>query len=150
MNPESIFWFVLLVVFMIVEAACPVHLVSVWFAAGALVAAIISLLGGQLWLQVTVFLVVSVALLASLWPLVKKFIRPRITATNVDATVGSQGYVTGDVDNLKAQGQVKLGGMEWTARSTTGKIIPTGTLVKVDRIEGVKAFVTPVREEVEV
>ena len=150
MNPASILWFVLLVVFLVVEAACPVHLVSVWFAAGALVAAIVSLLGGQLWLQITAFLVVSVALLASLWPLVKRFIRPRITATNVDATVGSQGYVTTQVDNLNAQGQVKLNGMEWTARSTDGQIIPQGTLVKVDRIEGVKAFVTPVRKEVNV
>jgi len=150
MNPASILWFVLLVVFLVVEAACPIHLVSLWFAAGALVAAIISLLGGQLWLQVTAFLVVSVALLAALWPVVKKFIRPKITATNVDATVGSQGYVTAQVDNLNAQGQVKLNGMEWTARSTDGQIIPQGTLVKVDRIEGVKAFVTPVREEINV
>ena len=39
---------------------------------------------------------------------------------------------------------MKLGAMEWTARSTDGSIIPQGTLVKVDRIEGVKAFVTPV------
>jgi len=124
MNPASILWFVLLVVFLVVEAACPIHLVSLWFAAGALVAAIISLLGGQLWLQVTAFLVVSVALLAALWPVVKKFIRPKITATNVDATVGSQGYVTAQVDNLNAQGQVKLNGMEWTARSTDGQIIP--------------------------
>lgn len=150
MNPASILWFVLLVVFLVVEAACPIHLVSIWFAAGALVAAVISLLDGQLWLQVTAFIVVSVALLASLWPLVKKFIRPKITATNVDATVGSQGYVTAQVDNLNAQGQVKLNGMEWSARSTNGQIIPQGTLVKVDRIEGVKTFVTPVREEISV
>jgi len=150
MNPASILWFVLLVVFLVVEAACPVHLVSIWFAASALVAAIISLLGGQLWLQVTAFIVVSVALLISLWPLVKKFIRPKITPTNVDATVGSQGYVTAQVDNLYAQGKVKLNGMEWTARSSDGQTIPQGTLVKVDRIEGVKAFVTPVREEVNI
>ena len=150
MNPASILWFVLLVVFLVVEAACPIHLVSIWFAAGALVAAVISLLDGQLWLQVTAFIVVSVALLASLWPLVKKFIRPKITATNVDATIGAQGYITISVDNLTAQGQVKLGGMEWTARSTTGETIPLGTLVKVDRIEGVKAFVSPVKESVNV
>lgn len=146
MDLTSVIWLILLIVFLIVEASCPVHLVSIWFAAGALVAAIVSLLGGQLWLQVTLFLVVSVALLVSLWPLVKKFIRPKITSTNVDAILGTRGYVTADVDNLNAQGQVKLGGMEWTARSTTGEQIPQGTLVKVDRIEGVKAFVSPVRE----
>ena len=150
MDPASVIWLVLLVVFLIVEAACPVHLVSLWFAAGALVAAMASLLGAQLWLQVTLFLVVSVALLAALWPWVKRFLKPKITSTNVDATIGTQGYITLAVDNLSAQGQVKLGGMEWTARSTTGDPIPQGTLVKVDRIEGVKAFVTPVKESVNV
>ena len=59
--------------------------------------------------------------------------------------VDAQGYVTADIDNLSATGSVKLGAMEWTARSTDGSIISEGTLVKVDRIEGVKAFVTPVQ-----
>ena len=147
MDPISILWLVLLVVFLVVEAACPVHLVSIWFAAGALVAGIVSLLGGQLWLQVTLFLVVSVALLVSLWPLVKKVIRPKITATNVDSVVGSQGYVTEAVDNLSAAGHVKLSGIEWTARSHDGKPIPVGTLIRVERIEGVKAIVSPVNAE---
>ena len=150
MDPVSVIWLVLLVVFLIVEAACPIHLVSIWFAAGALIATVVSLLGGPLWLQITLFLVVSIALLAALWPWVKKFLAPKITSTNVDATIGSQGYITVAVDNLNAQGQVKLNGMEWTARSTTGEIIPQGTLVKVDRIEGVKAFVTAVKESVNV
>ena len=139
-----ILWLILLVVFLVVEAACPVHLVSVWFAAGALVAGVVSLLGGQLWLQITLFLVVSVALLVALWPLVKKVIRPKITATNVDSVIGSQGYVTETVDNLSAAGQVKLGGMVWTARSYDGNPIPTGTRIRVERIEGVKAIVSPV------
>ena len=43
--------------------------------------------------------------------------------------------------------QVKLGGMEWTARSTSAEPIKAGTLVKVDRIEGVKAFVSAVKNE---
>lgn len=150
MDLTSIIWLILLVVFLTVEAACPIHLVSLWFAAGALVAAIASMLGAQLWLQLALFLVVSVALLASLWPFTKKFLKPKISPTNVDAAIGTPCYVTAAVDNLHSQGQVKLNGMEWTARSTTGELIPQGTLVKVDRIEGVKAFVTPVRDEVTV
>ena len=147
MDLTSILWLILLVIFLVVEAACPIHLISLWFAAGSLVATIASMLGAQLWLQVTLFLVVSVALLAALWPFTKKFLKPKISATNVDANLGAQCYVTVAVDNLNSLGQVKLNGMEWTARSTTGESIPQGTLVKVDRIEGVKVFVTPVREE---
>lgn len=150
MNWAATIWFALMLVFLVVETACPIHLVSIWFAAGALVAAVVSMLGGMVWLQVTLFLVVSGALLAALWPLVKKVLKPALSPTNVDAVPGTEGYVTASIDNRSAVGQVKLGGMEWTARSTSGAPIAEGTLVKVDRIEGVKAFVTPVKEEVTV
>ena len=59
MDLMSIIWLILLVVFLVVEAACPIHLVCLWFAAGSLTAAVASMLGAQLWLQVTLFLVVS-------------------------------------------------------------------------------------------
>ncbi len=143
MNPT--FWLVIMVVFLLMEAGT-VTLVSIWFAAGALAALIASMLGAELWLQLTLFFVVSGALLAALRPMARKFFKPRITKTNVDALTGTQGYVTVDIDNLNAQGQVKLGAMEWTARSSDGSLIPKGALVRVDKIEGVKAFVTPVKQ----
>lgn len=140
---SSVVWMVLFVAFLAAEAACPIHLISIWFAAGSLVALIVSVLGGQIWLQIVLFFAVSVALLAALWPLTRKYLTPRLTRTNVDSIVGTVGHVTADIDNDSAAGQVKLGAMEWTARSTSGEPIPAGTLVKVDRIEGVKAFVSP-------
>ena len=143
MNWEAISWFAAMLVFLIVEAACPIHLVSIWFAAGALVAMVISILDGMLWLQITAFCVVSGALLLALWPFIRKFLNPHLTKTNVDAVIGTQGVVTAEIDNLNAVGQVKIGGMEWTARSTNGANIPAGTRIQVDRIEGVKAFVSP-------
>ena len=142
MNLAAIIWFVLLLMFLVVEAACPIHLVSIWFAAGALVAMIASYFGAAVWLQVLLFLLVSCALVAMLWPFIKKFLNPKLAKTNVDAIIGSEGYVTADIDNVAATGQVKLGAMEWSARSTSGKVIPKGSLVRVDRIEGVKAFVS--------
>lgn len=141
-------WLGLMVVFLVIEALCPVHLVSIWFTIGALAAAIVAALDGAVWLQAVLFVVVSGGLLAGLWPFTRKFLKPNITKTNVDSVIGSEGYVTQDIDNLSATGQVKLGGMEWTARSASGKPIPAGTLVKVERIEGVKVFVSP--EEVKV
>lgn len=143
MDLVAIIWLVLLVVFLIVEAST-VTLVSLWFAAGSLFALIASLLGGPLWLQLLLFLTASTLSLIALRPLFRKFIRPKLTATNVDSVIGDLGLVTASVDNVSAAGQVKLGAMEWSARSTTGDPIPTGTLVKVDRIEGVKVFVTAV------
>lgn len=148
MNWYATVWMVLMVGFLIAEGACPFHLVSIWFAIGALVAGIVAMLGGQLWLQITLFVVISCGLLASMLPLVKKFIKPNIVKTNVDSVIGTEGYVTEAIDNIAATGQVKLGGMYWTARSENGKNIEAGKLVKVERIEGVKVFVSPVNAEV--
>ena len=145
----TIVWLVLMVVFLLAETAT-VTMVSLWFAAGSLVALVATLLHAQLWLQVTLFLAVSALLLAALRPMAQKHFTPKLSKTNVDAIVGSRGYVTADIDHISATGTVKLGAMEWTARSTSGSIIPKGTLVQVDKIEGVKAFVTPVNVECEV
>lgn len=144
MNWAALIWLGLMVAFIIAEAACPIHLISIWFAVGSLAAMVVSLLNGPVWLQVTLFVVVSGALLAMLWPLVRKYVNPKVTATNIDSVIGSTGRVTAAIDNVAAEGQVKLGAMVWTARSSSGETIPEGTLVKVDRIEGVKVFVTAV------
>ena len=137
-----ILWLALMIVFLLVEAST-VSLVSIWFAVGSLGALIASLLNAPLWAQILVFLALSGALLACLRPLVKKFIKPKVTATNADSVIGSAGYVTEDIDNLSARGQVKLGGMFWSARSTSGDPICKDAKIKVDRIEGVKVFVSP-------
>lgn len=145
----TILWLALMVMFLIAEAST-VTMTSLWFAAGSLVAMVASLLHAPIWLQLVLFLGVSAVLLACLRPIVKKHFTPKLSKTNVDAVVDSQGYVTADIDNISATGTVKLGAMEWTARSTNGQIIPKGTLVKVDKIEGVKAFVTAVEVPTEV
>lgn len=136
-------WLALLVFFLMVEGST-VSLVSAWFAVGSLAALLASLFGGNITLQIVLFLAVSGILLAMLRPLVRRYVNPRITTTNVDSLIGTQGLVTGDIDNLEGIGQVKLGGMTWTARSATGEKIPAGTQIRVERIEGVKAFVSPV------
>ena len=94
-------------------------------------------------MQILVFLVVSAAALTALRPLVRKHLTPRLTATNIDSVIGSIGVVTIPIDNIAAAGQVKLGSMEWTARSTSGAPIEAGTRIRVDKIEGVKVFVSP-------
>lgn len=144
---ETILWLVLLIAFIFAEAAT-VSLVSSWFALGALVALLASALGAQLWLQVVLFFVVSGVCLVLLRPIIKKHFTPKLVKTNVDSVVGTKGYVTAAIDNLSATGQIKLGAMYWTARSTSGEPIPEGALVKVDRIEGVKAFVSLAEEQI--
>ena len=135
-----VIWAVLAVVFLVLEAGT-VALVSIWFALGALAALVAALLGAAMWLQVTIFLAVSVLLLALLW----KKVRAKAIGikTNVDSVIGTEGYVTEPIDNVSYTGRVKLGGITWAARSTSGAPIDAGALVKVDRVEGVKVFVSP-------
>ena len=146
---NTFIWLGIVALFLAVEAAT-VTMVSLWFAGGALAALAAALLGGGLVWQIGAFILVSTALLALLRPMARKHFTPKLTKTNVDSVIGTQGYVTADIDNVAATGTVKLGAMEWTARSATGEKISTGTLVKVEKIEGVKAFVTPVNIPAEV
>ena len=135
-------WAGLAVAFLVLEG-CTVAMVSLWFAIGAAAALILSLLGAAFWIQMLAFLVVSGALLALLRPMMRKYVK--VTKTNVDSVLGMEGLVTESIDNVAYQGQVKLGAMTWTARSTSGAPISVGTRVTVDKVEGVKVFVSPVR-----
>ena len=149
MNWEAIFWLIAMVIFAVAEAMT-VSLVSIWFALGALGAVVVALCGGGLALQVAVFLVLAVVLLLGLRSIVKKHLAPRITRTNIDSLIGATGMVVTPVNNIAALGQVQINGIEWSARSTGNVHIPAGTLVRVDKIEGVKVFVTAVEESVAV
>ena len=135
-------WSLLTVGFLVLEA-CTVAMVSLWFAIGAAAALVLSLLGAAFWIQTAAFLVVSGVLLALLRPMMRKYVK--ITKTNVDSVLGMDGLVTESIDNVAYQGQVKLGGMTWSARSTSGAPISVGSLVTVDRVEGVKVFVSPAK-----
>ena len=143
------FWLALMIVFLMAEAAT-VNMTTLWFAAGALAAMLTRIFGGELWLQIAVFLVVSGVALALLRPVARRYFTPRLTKTNVDAVIGQTGRVVETINNTDGVGRVKIAGMDWTARSASGETIEEGTLVTVNRIEGVKAFVTPSKETVSV
>ena len=142
MNPMATVWLVLLILSLVAEGASAA-VTSIWFAAGALVAMVAAMLNAQLWLQILLFMAVSIALLLSLRPLLKKYITPKKVRTNIESVIGSQGIVTETIDNIAATGRVKLGGMEWSARSASGEVIEPGAVIMVEKIEGVKVFVTP-------
>ena len=133
-------WLALLILFSIGEAIT-VGLTSVWFAVGSLGALLCALMGGGIWVQIIVFLVLSGLSLALGRPLAKKFLTPGHSATNADRVIGREAVVTQTIDNLRGQGQVNITGQTWTARSQDDTVIPEGALVRVLRIEGVKVFV---------
>ena len=141
MNWVAVVWFALMIFFIFLEAST-VSLVSTWFAVGALGAMITALCGGPVWLQCVLFFLISVALLIALRPFVKKYLTPRLVKTNVDAVIGTTGMVLETIDNDLGTGRVKLAGMEWSARSSNGQKFDVNTRIRVDKVEGVKVFVS--------
>ncbi len=138
-----IIWLVLLVIFSASEAVT-VGLTSIWFAAGALAALIAALLGGALWIQLALFLAVSLLCLLAVRPLAKRHLNNRVVPTNADRVIGAEAQVTEDIDNVHGKGAVIIRGIAWSARSEDGRPVSAGTMVRVLRIEGVKVFVEPI------
>lgn len=136
----TIMWLVILAVLLGIEIAT-LGLTTIWFAGGALIAFLLSLVGAPLWSQIAVFFVVSVVLLIFTRPLALKYMNKSATKTNVDSIPGQTGIVTHTINNLKAEGQVMIQGMEWSARSKDESVIEEGKVVKVAAVEGVKLIV---------
>lgn len=136
----QIVWLALLIIFAVAEAAT-VGLTSVWFAIGSLGALVCALAGGNIWLQLGIFIVLSLVCLVALRPLAKKYLNTRVEPTNADRVIGQEARVTQDIDNIQGTGAVTIGGVTWTARSEHDTPIPAGAMVRVLRIEGVKVIV---------
>jgi membrane protein implicated in regulation of membrane protease activity len=144
MEMMQIVWLVLLVLFVIVEAADPA-LVSIWFCGGALVALVISLFAPQMIvLQMVAFVVVSVIMVLALRPFAKRFLDKNKVATNADANIGKVCQVVTEIQPARF-GRVKLEGLEWMARADV--VLPVGTWCRVLAIEGAKVVVTPLAVE---
>ncbi|MFF8947026.1 NfeD family protein [Streptomyces sp. NPDC014864] len=111
------------------------------FAVGAVAAAVVSGLGFDLVVQVLVFVVVSVALIAVVRPIAARHDRQRPQlATGVDALKGRQAVVLERVD--ASGGRIKLAGEVWSARALdTGRAYEAGEEVDVVDIEGATAIV---------
>ena len=136
-----IIWLVLLIVFAGI-AGITAGLVSIWFCTGSLAALFAAWIGVSLPVQVGLFAIVSVIAMAVIRPLARKWIAPKPEKTNADRILEEEALVVETIDNLHFSGQIKVRGAIWTARSSNGDVIPEGTLVQVEQIEGVKAIVS--------
>lgn len=130
-------WLIITVILIVVEIIT-LGLTSIWFAGGAFVAGLISLTGAHWLVQLLVFAVVSTLLFVFTRPFAAK----HLMKTNVDSLIGKEGIVKQEINNLEAQGVVKLSGMEWSARSADDSKIAAGEKVLVQSIDGVKLIVT--------
>lgn len=137
---EGIIWLAILIIMVIIEIIT-LGLSTIWFAGGALVAFLASLVGASIPIQIALFLVVSFLLLAVTRPIAVKYFNKDRARTNAESLIGAVAVVQETIDNLQATGRVQVHGQEWAARSGNDMRIEPGTEVLVEEIHGVKLIV---------
>ncbi|MBE6630296.1 MAG: NfeD family protein [Ruminococcaceae bacterium] len=133
-------WIGILVAAVVIEALTS-DFVAIWFFPAALVSMVLSLFDLPVWLQMLVFVVVGLALVIATRPLCRKFLKPGNEKTNVDAIIGKSCIVTEEIRNIDEVGEVKVGGLCWSARSEENRVIAVGETVTVTAVQGVKLIV---------
>ena len=144
MSPAVIGWSLAVAFFVVVEAMT-VALVSVWFIGGAVCALIAAALGAGFAVQMVIFVAVSAILLAFVCPAARKRWAKKPERTNADRLVGQTAMVTETIDACADTGAVKINGVLWTAKCTTGERIEKGRHVTIERVEGAKLYVKPAK-----
>ena len=140
---DVMIWLVSLVVLVVIEFLT-MGLTTIWFAGGSLVAMLVAAIGAPFYVQFIVFLGVSLILLLFTRPIAMRYFNKNRWKSNAESILGKTAVVTKEIDNLRAQGQVVVNGMEWTARSKSDDCkIAVDTSVKIVEIRGVKLIVSP-------
>ena len=135
------FWLILMIAFIIFELAT-MGLTTIWFALGSLAALAIAVVGGPVWLQIIVFVVVSIVALFGVRNIATDFFNKNREKTNAFGLIGKKGIVTEDISNIYATGQVTVAGQEWTARAVDDSVTyEKGEMVVIRNISGVKLIV---------
>ena len=139
-------WLGLFVLALVIEAV-GTDLVSIWFAAGALTALIVSFIPGvDWWIQLIIFMAISIACLLCLRPLVHRYLRRDLVNSNIDEMKGKKGLWIEKIDLLH-QGVCKINDVRWTAISANEKDkIPAGSTVEVLAVTGNKLIVKKVED----
>lgn len=134
-------WLGIFVLSVIIEAVEP-DLVSIWFAAGALLAIILSIIPGvPFWVEIIVFLVVSFVLIFAIRPLAKKYLYKKEIKSNIEEKIGEKCVVIKAINEL-AHGEVKLNGVIWTAIARNKKeVFEEQSVVTIVGIDGNKLIV---------
>lgn len=139
----SLIWLIIAIATGIFEAIT-VDLVSIWFCLAAILSMLCAYFELAFWFQITVFIIVSVALIIFTRPIAKKILRGNIVRTNSDRLIGKHALVTSPL-SLDVRGEVKIGGEYWSAIPREDITIETGEHVEILAIEGVKLIVRPLK-----
>lgn len=136
-------WIAVCVGAVLIELLTPTALVSIWFAVGAVIGALVALVNLPIPAQFICFAVVSLVSMMIVRPIASRYLRGNIVPTNADRFIGEIGVVTKDISKTE-WGEVKIQGTLWHAVPVEDVIIKEQERVKVVAIEGAKLLVRQV------
>lgn len=139
-------WLIIAAVLIILEIIT-ISLTSIWFAVGAFAAALVTTATDNLWIQLGVFIALSVILWIFTRPVAMKYLKLGRVKTNVESLAGQKAIVTETINNIEAKGHAKINGLEWTARSADNTVIDEGAFVVIKEVSGVKLIVETVPQQ---
>lgn len=143
---EPMIWLGILAVLLLIEAITA-GLTTIWFAGGALVAAVAAYCGAGVFLQFVLFFAVSLVLLVFTRPVAVRYMNRNVEKTNAESLLGKKAVVIEKIDNLAQTGHVRIRDIEWMARTSDDSVkIPENAVVEIEEIHGVKLIVKEVKE----
>lgn len=136
------YWLIIFIALLIFEIIT-MGLTTIWFAGGALVAALVSVFNVGLPIQIGVFVVSSVVLLLLTRPIAMKHLNKKVEKTNTERLIGMDTIVIEEINVLQGTGKVRVSGIEWSAMpAAMNEEFQVGEVVTITGIQGVKAIVT--------
>lgn len=138
-------WLIVAVAFGLAELMTT-SLTLVWFSIGALVVMVLSTFIESIFIQITIFAVISVTLLVVFTKYFVDKDKSFKSNTNLQGIAQKKGIVKVEINPYET-GIVTLGGEDWTAISADNIKIEKDIVVSVVRIEGVKLVVRSVNHE---
>lgn len=149
MSTEAVFWLVVMILFLILEMAT-INLVSIWFVGGSLAAFLVSFIVKKPWVEVIVFLGVSLVLLLLIRPMAAKLgvKKKDQIRSGAQSLVGKRAVVTESIDNLHAKGAVQVNGQFWSAKTADDDVqISKDSVVMIREVDGVRLVVEELKRK---
>lgn len=137
---DYIIWLIVMIICLVIEAIT-LGLTTIWFAAGAFIAMLLSFIGLSIGIQIASFLIISVASIIFIYPTIKNKLRYGTEKTNYETLINKVGIVIEEINNMENTGQVKINGQIWSAKEMNNNIIEKNKEVLVKEIKGVKLIV---------
>ncbi|WP_027089097.1 NfeD family protein [Thomasclavelia saccharogumia] len=137
-------WLGIIIAAIVIEVIT-VDLVSVWFAAGGIIALILCLLGINRSIQIAAFIIIAIITAVVVRPIAKKYMRGNIERTNFDRVIGKHGLITKTI-TADTKGEVKVMSMLWLASSIDNTTINEGDYCEILAVEGAHLVVKKIEE----